>query len=457
LHYKFLSNMKKIALFSLIVIILLPGCGSSKNSGELTGVQGRKKFFEPEPLEMAFIPAGSFMMGPSDQDAVFAMNTISKSVTVEAFWMDQTEITNNKYRQFVYYVRDSIFRTKLGVAADVPDRQYFMVDADGNVIEPNVINWEEKIDPEEPTTLTHIDEMYYPPEERFNGKKQVDVRKLNYSYFWVDYQQAAKSTYKYDYANNTGKYSGQVTNLDGTRTDVKDRSSFIKHNIINVYPDTLCWIRDFTYSFNDPQASLYFWHPSFDDYPVVGVSWVQATAFSIWRTDYMNTALRKNDIPDVHSYRLPLETEWEYAARGGLDLSMYPWGGPYTRNYKGCFLANFKPLRGNYIDDGNVYAGKVGSYEPNEYGLYDMSGNVSEWTCCAYHPSAYIFQHDLQPNYEYNATPQDPPVMKRKVIRGGSWKDIAYFLQTSSRDYEYQDSTKPFVGFRNVRSYIGVN
>ena len=447
--------MKKVTLSALILIVLLTGCHSS-NNGELTGVQGRKKFFEPEPFEMAFIPAGNFMMGPSDQDAVWAMNSISKSVTVDAFWMDQTEITNNKYRQFVYYVRDSILRTKLGNAS-ITDRQYFMVDKDGNAIEPNIINWEEKIDPEEETTKATIEEMYYPPEERFNGKKQVDVRKLNYSYFWVDYQQAAKSTYKYDYANGTGKYEGKVTNLDGTRTDVKDRSSFIKHNVINVYPDTLCWIRDFTYSFNDPQASLYFWHPSFDDYPVVGVSWVQATAFSIWRTNNMNTALRKDGVADVHAYRLPLETEWEYAARGGLDLSMYPWGGPYTRNYKGCFLANFKPLRGNYIDDGNVYAGKVGSYEPNEYGLYDMSGNVAEWTCCAYSPAAYIFQHDLQPNYEYNATPQDPPIMKRKVIRGGSWKDIAYFLQTSARDYEYQESTKSYVGFRNVRSYIGVN
>ena len=374
--------MKKVTLSALILILLLTGCGSS-NNGELTGVQGRKKFFEPEPFEMAFIPAGNFMMGPSDQDAVWAMNSISKSVTVDAFWMDQTEITNNKYRQFVYYVRDSILRTKLGNAS-VPDREYFMVDKEGNAIEPSVINWEEKIDPEEETTKATLEEMYYPPEERFNGKKQIDVRKLNYSYFWVDYQSAAKSTYKFDYANNTGKYEGQVTNLDGTRTAVKDRSSFIKHNVINVYPDTLCWIRDFTYSFNDPQASLYFWHPSFDDYPVVGVSWSQATAFSIWRTNYMNTALRKNGVADVHAYRLPLETEWEYAARGGLDLSMYPWGGPYTRNYKGCFLANFKPLRGNYIDDGNVYAGKVGSYEPNEYGLYDMSGNVAEWTCCAY-------------------------------------------------------------------------
>ena len=446
--------MKKVILTALVLIILLTGCGSS-NNGELTGVAGRKKFFEPEPFEMAFIPAGSFTMGPSDQDAAFAMNSLSKTVTVDAFWMDQTEITNNKYRQFVYYVRDSILRTKLGNAG-IADREYFMTDKDGNVIEPNVINWDEKIDLKDETTKTTLEEMYYPPEERFNGKKQIDVRKLNYSYFWVDYQQAAKSRYVYDYQNNTGKYEGQVTNNDGTRTDITNRSSFIKHDILNIYPDTLCWIRDFTYSFNDPQASLYFWHPSFDDYPVVGVSWVQAKAFSIWRTDFMNAALRKQGIPDVQSYELPLETQWEYAARGGLDLSMYPWGGPYTRNYKGCFLANFKPLRGNYIDDGNVYAGKVGSYEPNEYGLYDMAGNVAEWTRGAYHPSAYIFQHDLQPNYEYNATPQDPPIMKRKVIRGGSWKDIAYFLQTGTRDYEYQDSTKPYVGFRNVRSYIGV-
>ncbi len=381
---------------------------------------------------------------------------ISKSVTVDAFWMDQTEISNNKYRQFVYYVRDSILRTKLGNAG-VPDRQYFMVDKDDNVIEPNVINWEEKIDPEEETTKTTLEEMYYPPEERFNGKKQIDVRKLNFSYMWVDYQSGCKIQLQVRLCKQHRPYEGQVTNPRRYTYGCKRQVIFIKHNIINVYPDTLCWIRDFTYSFNDPQASLYFWHPSFDDYPVVGVSWVQASAFSIWRTKYMNDALRKQGIPDVQSYELPLESQWEYAASGGLDLSMYPWGGPYTRNYKGCFLANFKPLRGNYIDDGNVYAGKVGSYEPNEYGLYDMAGNVAEWTRGAFHPSAYIFQHDLQPDYQYNATPQDPPVMKRKVIRGGSWKDIAYFLQTSSRDYEYQDSTKPYVGFRNVRAYIGVN
>jgi gliding motility-associated lipoprotein GldK len=426
--------MKKLffAAFAIIVI-LFTSCRSSNTAGELTGVLGRKKFSDPEPLKMSLIPSGSYIMGPNDEDAVFAQNAISKTVTVNAFWMDQTEITNNQYRQFVYWVRDSLLRTRLGESG-VSGREYFMVDRDGNYADRPALNWDTRIDLRDAATNQILEEMYYPPRERFNGRKEIDVRILNYSYYWVDYQEAAKTTY----------------------SDVTDRSSFIKYNTVNVYPDTLVWIRDFTYSFNDPQSSLYFWHPSFDDYPVVGVSWVQATAFSVWRTDYMNAALRKKGIPDVQNYRLPLESEWEYAARGGLALSMYPWGGPYTRDAQGCLLANFKPMRGNYADDGNVYTAKVGSYAPNDYGLYDMAGNVAEWTSAAYHPSAYMFEHDLEPNYEYNAKPDDPPLLKRKVVRGGSWKDIAYFLQTSARDYEYQDSTKSHIGFRNVRSYIGV-
>ncbi len=442
--------MKKVILLVLTITVLITACGPG-NNGELVGVPGRKKFFEPEPFEMAFIPAGNFITGPSDQDAMFAMNSVSRSVTVEAFWMDQTEITNNKYRQFVYWVRDSIMRTMLGEAA-IEGFQFYRVDEEGVEYDPPVLNWDEEIDQEVPEVRDVLEEMYYPEGERFNNKKQVDVRKLNYSYFWIDYKQAAKA--KYDPA--TGEYEGQVQDLEGNVNEVTGRSDFIMEDEVNVYPDTLAWIRDFTYSYNEPHATIYFWHPSFDDYPVVGVTWKQATAFSVWRTDYMNSALRAEGMVDVQNYRLPLETEWEYAARGGLDLSMYPWGGPYTRNYEGCFLANFKPLRGNYIDDGAAYTAAVASYEPNEFGLYDMSGNVAEWTSSAYHPSSYIFSHDLNPDYKYNAKPDDDDILKRKVIRGGSWKDIGYFLQVSTRDYEFQDSAKCFIGFRNVRSYIGV-
>jgi formylglycine-generating enzyme required for sulfatase activity len=63
----------------------------------------------------------------------------------------------------------------------------------------------------------------------------------------------------------------------------------------------------------------------------------------------------------------------------------------------------------------------------------------------------------MNPDYKYNALPDDPPVLKRKVIRGGSWKDIGYFLQNGTRSYEYQDSSKSYIGFRCVRSYIGGN
>jgi gliding motility-associated lipoprotein GldK len=148
------------------------------------------------------------------------------------------------------------------------------------------------------------------------------------------------------------------------------------------------------------------------------------------------------------SFRLPSEAEWEYAARGGRDLAPFPWGGPYIRNMKGCMLANFKPGRGNYYDDGFSYTSPVGSYFANDYGLYDMSGNVSEWCEDAFFEASVPVVWDLNPTYFDAGEP-------RKVIRGGSWKDIGYFLQNGSRTFEYQDTSKSFVGFRCVVTYLG--
>ena len=84
-----------------------------------------------------------------------------------------------------------------------------------------------------------------------------------------------------------------------------------------------------------------------------------------------------------------------------------------------------------------------------------MAGNVAEWTITAYDPSAYGFIHDLNPDYKYDAKEDDPVTKKQKVIRGGSWKDIGYFLQTGTRHWEYQDSAKSYIGFRCVLPFLG--
>lgn len=435
--------MKRILV--LLAVIILYSC--SKGNGELIGVQGREEWYQPDPFGMLFIPMGSYNMGPSDQDVPYALTAQSKTVSVQAFYMDQTEISNNEYRQFVYHVRDSIARRLLG--SEVDEELYLnTVDEYGEDIDPPNINWYAKLkyeDVKQPELREALEPMYYSPGERFRRERVIDVRKLNYTYYWIDFRRAAQRSSRD--ALNGGEGERHAFSMD--------RSQFLMRDVINVYPDTLAWIHDFTYSFNEPMTQNYFWHPAYDDYPVVGVSWKQATAFCIWRTNLLNDYLKENGSVIVNDFRLPTESEWEYAARGGLDLSPYPWGGPYIRNSRGCFLGNFKPMRGNYIDDGGFHTVKINSYNPNDFGLYCMAGNVSEWTSNAFDESAYNFAHDLNPDYLYDAKDEDPEVLKRKVIRGGSWKDIGYYLQTGTRTYEYQDTAKCYVGFRCVMTYLG--
>lgn len=413
--------------------------GQERKSGE---------WFEPTPYGMAYIQRGSYLMGPSD-DEIWSDGTPSKQVTVEAFWMDDTEITNNEYRQFVYWVRDSIARRLL--AESYPDFQ-ISESPEGVPLENPVLNWNEQIDWKDADYRIAMEELFIPQEERFAGRKEVDPRKLIYEYDWVDYNQAAKRQNSYDYANK--RYNGSVVNQDGEVIPITNRSSFLMHEEVPVYPDTLCWIRDFAYTYNDPYTMKYFSHVGFDNYPVVGVTWKQAKAFCNWRTNLNSSYVSRFNETPAHDFRLPTETEWEYAARGGRLNTVYPWGSYYTRNQKGCFLANFKPLRGNYVADSRTTttAMRVGEFDPNPYGLYDMAGNVAEWTNTAFYESAYDIINDLNPELQYNAKPDDPPVMKRKVIRGGSWKDIKYFIRTSTRSYEYQDTAKSYIGFRCVRT-----
>jgi gliding motility-associated lipoprotein GldK len=287
---------------------------------------------------------------------------------------------------------------------------------------------------------------------------------LHYRYSWVNYDEAILQRNKFDVA--TSRYpagasvrvdTSWVSEEDGGIYDstiirpLREPKDLITSKIICVYPDTLVWIRDFQYSFNDPMMHKYFSHPGYSDYPVVGITWEQAHAFCDWRTKFFNAHSKYG----AQDYRLPTEAQWEYAARGGRKMAMYPWGGNYARDAKGCFFANFKPYRGGYNDDTGTTTMKVAQFRPNDFGLFDMGGNVAEWTCSAFLNSSNTVVHDLNPDYEYMARKNDPDNLKRKVVKGGSWKDISYYMQCGVRTYEYQYESRPYIGFRCVRAYIG--
>jgi len=385
------------------------------DNGQLVGVSSSAQASMGKPLGMVYVPPGTFHMGPSDEDINYNFTARNKQVSINGFWMDATEITNSEYKQFVWWVRDSLAAKELGYGKEVDGT--FAVDWK----RANTIKYGDK------AVMEKISKLTLTPDNRLYGKNEIDPEKILFRVETFDLKEAAKR-------ENKGR----------------PRSQFITRYDEKVYPDTLVWMRDFSYSYNEPMTKRYFSHPSFGNYPVVGVSWKQATAFCRWRTHYMNSYLERKKKAVESDFRLPTEAEWEYAARGGRSQSMYPWGNYYLRNKKGCLLANFKPGRGNYPEDGGFYTVRADAYWPNDFGLYNMSGNVAEWTSSLYYEGGYNFQHDMNPDIRWDAKDSDPPRMKRKVVRGGSWKDVGYFLQTGTRSYEYQDTTKSYLGFRCV-------
>lgn len=451
--------MKKISLYILLALIIW-SCGSN-DQGELVGVRSASKWNSEKPFGMTLIPGGSFTMGKQSEDVAGSLSTPTRTVTVRPFYMDETEITNSEYKEFVFWVRDSIVRTQLALYSElmsaggtpVPgleDYQFLNIDETkmtpyqkymmntygslGDLNSPTqgkMLNWDTDIIwnvnefPSEEYTEVMIDSIFMPIEDSFEGRRMINVDKLQFKYYWLDQESAAR---------NKG-----------------ERRNFIKQEVVKVYPDTTVWVRDYNYSYNDPMHQDYFYHQAYNDYPVVGVTWMQAKAFCRWRTkkknDYLNTKRKSNQVPQ---FRLATEAEWEYAARGGLENATYPWGGPYATSDRGCFLANFKPTRGNYSVDGALYTVEAKSYFPNDYGLYNMAGNVSEWTNTAYSEASYYIGSTMNPNVEMSKN-------HRKIIRGGSWKDVAYFLEVSTRDYEYADTARSYIGFRTVQDFLGTN
>lgn len=329
--------------------------------------------------------------------------------------------------------------------------------------------------------------------------------------------------------------------------------------ITKALPDTTVWRGSLSY--NEPMVEIYFRHPAYRDYPVVGVSWLQANDYALWRSDRVNEMLLveagalsynteqtkdnhftteaylsgqytspvisnngSNETKNVKmedgimlpKYRLPTEAEWEYAALGLIgntsnerisERRAYPWNTDGMRTdekgYGGSFVANFKRGKGDYmgiagnLNDGAAFPAPVVSYWPNDYGLYNMAGNVSEWVLDVYRPLSYEDFSDHNP-YRGNIYSQDSTMVyslnhddgdykstiqtdwnnedinqeeftsqmydygvttlisdKSRVYKGGSWADGPYYLSPSVRRFMNEDESSSTVGFRCAMSKIG--
>ena len=449
------------------------GGSRSAAGGEVTGVGGTS-WTEPTPYGMVLVDRGSIKMGPGKADSLWNLQASARGISVDGFWMDETEITNSKYKQFVYWVRDSIIRERLADPAYGGNEDFKIEeDREGNPVKPH-LNWNKPI----PWRNANEDEqraiesLYRT--NPITGVRELDDAQLNYRYEVFNQTEASRRRNRLDPRRreyNTDKPTptdvplitkdtayineeGEIVRQTITRGLTGDYD-FLNTYIVNVYPDTTAWVNDFENAYNEPYVRMYFSHGGYNEYPVVGVSWEQANAFANWRTDYLKRSLGKEGVY-VEPYRLPTEAEWEYAARAGVDENMYPWDGDLTMSEdKGCFYANFKPMEGNYVKDRQLISSRVGTYAPNDFGLYDMAGNVSEWTSTAFTESVGRLTSDLNHEYRYDAAVEDPYKMKRKIIRGGSWKDVAHNIRADLRMWEYQNEQRSYIGFRCVRTQIG--
>lgn len=471
-------SKRKILIIPVLLTLFFFSCGrggiGSSVGGELTGVPAGRVWSEPTPYNMVLITRGAYKMGPAEVDSLWGFNIPSRGVSVDNFWMDEAEITNSQYKQFLYWVRDSIIRERLADPAFAGDDLYKITEDEyGDPVEPH-LNWNIPIpwtrNTEEEEEAINSVYMIHP----VTGQKMLDARQMNFRYEWFDETEAAKRHNRLDagerilntdFSVNPDEVvmiskdtayideQGRVVNESITRP-LSSLYDFVHTKIINIYPDTTAWVNDFDNAYNEPYMRNYFAHPAYAHHPVVGVSWEAATAFCEWRTMYLRNSLQRSGVK-IERYRLPTEAEWEMAARAGQTENIYPWGSESALADDDCYMANFKPEEGGYAADANLIPAKVRSYQPNSFGLYDMAGNVAEWTSTAYTESGNEMMSDMNPEYSYNAAIEDPYALKKKVVKGGSWKDISTFIRSDMRDSEHQNRGRSYIGFRCVRTQLG--
>jgi gliding motility-associated lipoprotein GldJ len=475
-----MKNLFQTCLILFITVFIFSACNKSERSATTGWKYNDQEWGGFEKVDYAgqvngpnlvLIEGGTFTMGMTEEDVTFEWNNVPRRVTVSSFYLDETEVANIDYREFLF--------------------------------------WNARV----------FGETY--PEE---------VRSL--------------------------------------------------------LPDSLVWREELAY--NEPFVETYFRHPSYDNYPVVGVNWLQANKFCEWRTDRVNEmiliekgilnpnpdqkdadnfdseayllgqyqgSVRKN-LEDIRTggersvryedgillpeYRLPTEAEWEYAAlalQGNQvsrkdeiisDRRWFSWDGNTARYQRrdrdqGNLMANFKKSRGDYmgiagkLNDNAHIPAEVVSYLPNDFGLFNMSGNVSEWTADLYRPMTGVTVRDVESQdlnpfrgnifqqkiLDENGAPVEKDSLgnirykivededaagrenykrgdvmeymdgdsisqafydysnhtlinnKSRVIKGGSWADRLFWLSPGARRFKDEDKASRTIGFRCAMTRTG--
>jgi sulfatase modifying factor 1 len=273
---------------------------------------------------------------------------------------------------------------------------------------------------------------------------------------------------------------GEITNLQ-YRTFYRDMVTRVgKDSARKLLPDTNLFVTN-KKQFIEVYKDYYFSHPAYNNYPVTSITWLQAKAYCDWLNIKIAEILKEH--PDwkkkykIGWFRLPHESEWEYAAIGNFDNSgdvIWSWGKDLYRIEKSKLIWNGKfgemsdkdGFIFKSVDDSNFdFIDASISNHPNIYGLYNLSGNVNEWTFSTYDYSQYDFSHDLNPSYTRNLKDSIPNAMKKyqdnffdikygeKIFRGGSFLDGPMHADINLVSKMKPDSTRCDIGFRIVMTY----